>query len=196
MTAARKPRKPQLPALAAALFRWLVIRAAVLAFTACATPDEVRRLEAESVASIEAYASNMRTATADLLAGYRGAERGRIAALGELDRRDATRTLDVPVLPEPLEDGHLDPAGVGTRRLEYLEPGEVDRLLAERAAAEERLLAVVEEYRAALLAAEADLDDALELRAKIREWLMRGGVEAEEIEALADGLARALREGR
>ena len=172
----------------------LVLLVAVLV-TGCATPDAVRRLEEESVASVQAYAANMRTATTDLLAGYRAAELGRIHLLAELDLADATRMLEVPVLPEPNEDGLLDPAAVSLRAVAYLEPADVLELLGGYQAAYDKLHATVEEYRVALTAAEEDLEDALTLRARIREWLARGGIEAEEIDALAEGLARALKEG-
>ncbi len=154
---------------------WLVA-AALVVLSGCATPDAVRRLEAESVASIEAYHQNVEVALESLLAAYFLASRREIDALAEIEVMEATQHV---VIGEGEEAEHLA----------FLSPGSVESLIADYRDALDRVRLEVQRYRQALDLAEQDYLDALRLRGRIKEWLARGGIEPEDIQALTEALA-------
>lgn len=147
-----------------------LLLAAGLVLTACAAGPATKALDTESVASLLTYRDGAEAGVAALLAAYREVSLRELRLLAELDSRDSSSG--------------------GTIGL-----GAALTILDEYAAARVRLDAEISKFSAAWEENRRNIEDALALRAQLREWLERGGVEPEDVEGIVDGIADAV-EGR
>tara|TARA_R100000808_G_scaffold12655_1_gene31392 strand:- start:3568 stop:4062 length:495 start_codon:yes stop_codon:yes gene_type:complete len=145
----------------------------------CSVPDAIRRLERESVASIEAYHSNAEAAINGLLEAYRDASYREMIAVSELALAEEAETIEVPGEDGPVSRTVMDAATAKTA---------LDLVVQKSQAIETS----VDSFRLRWTAAGADYSDALRLREKLKGYLSRGGVEAEDIEGLSEALAKEI----
>lgn len=149
----------------------------------CATPESVRRLEAESVASIEAYHDNAEAAVEALLGAYRDASYRELDALAELALAEEVEVV-------------VETDGENVSEREIVRP-DIARQAVQRAVQRaQQIEAEVDRFSARWEAAGADYSDALRLRGRLKDYLEAGGVQPEQVETLAEALAREIERRR
>lgn len=171
----------------------LPLLALALLLVGCSTPDSIRKLEAESVESIKAYHANAERAVSGLIAAFRS------QALDALDTQVRFSLLEEELMAEPVQvivtpATEDTPATLEERR--YLSR---ETLLQAMDLYREKISSIeenVEGFKTAWTEAQGDFTDALEMRRQIKDYLSRSGVEPEDIEALAEALAREIERSR
>lgn len=180
---------PEAVAQVPAAWRWfallVVLLAALMIFSGCETAGPAtRNLEAEEVASILAYRQGAEEAVAALRDAYRGASLRELSALAELDARDdATVTIEYDAEGKPVE-----------RRV--LDEGKALALVEGYAAGRDKIEAEIRKFAAAWEQNRANIEDAMVLRAELRRWLERSGIQPEQIDGLVNGIAGELEKRR
>lgn len=143
----------------------LIIAAGLLG--GCAAGPATKALDEEGVASLLTYREGAEASVAALAAAYREASLRELRLLAELDTQ------------EQIRNGVLSPSVSLT-------------ILDEYAEARVKLDIEIARFTLAWEENRRNLEDALALRAQLREWLERGGVEPEDLEALVEGIAGAV----
>lgn len=172
---------------------WAGAALAALALFGCeSAPEEVRELEARSTEAIQNYHGNAEVAVEALLVAYREASRRELAWVAQADAEALLEVTEVPVLPEPGEDGRIDPAAVTRRQVAGIPRAAVEGLLTRYRGALDRIDAEAADFRAGWTEANAEYADAMELRRELYRWLSREGVQPEHIDAVGRALADAI----
>ena len=160
----------------------------------CAAPPELAEVERASIASLKNYHENAERTVTSLLEAYEKSNRQTLDALFELDLRDSTQKITaIESLPEPGEDGKIDPGEIKTVDFQAVDPATVVALLKSY---RDRLDNIEEEtakFRGKWRAANQDYSNAVELREQVYRWLTRPAVGPEEIDAVGRALADEIR---
>jgi len=172
--------------------RQLLALVLVAALVGCSSyGPAAERVDKESLASIKAYAANMKTAVAGLLEWGVAAELRGLRAETEL--AIAEEVAEVEVLDQVVEDEEGVIVEVKTRLMSYIAPAVAKAAAALAMEQAKGIFDAVAGFREDVAGAEGDLHDALMLRSELARVLRAGGMDdPEQIEALSEALAREL----
>lgn len=139
----------------------------VVGLTGCATPAKIADAEKASIDAVRSYGRNADKAVDALLDAYRQSTLETLDLLAEMDIREAAADGQVTV----------------EHALQVL------ALYREKVA---EIDAQVDSMRRQWVAASAELDRALKLRALIHDWLTRPGLDADDVHAFGRALEAEL----